>query len=590
MTAGRWSDAAEVTAERCHRAHAAAIAAFARRAGLASLSMIERVSRVWVLAAAAGVTLLAGFVWWRANALRDDAVHTGEIELSARADAAKLIVSEWLLDRRRGAIISADYAATMAGGGPLAGAARQVQSYFRLRQQLRSYTGAWLLDAAGTPVVRSPGALEVPDSDLRRFARAAAGGPEATPVPWIINDSTLILMFGAPVTREPGGRPIGTVLLAVNPRLPLFPLLYSERTPLHSGAANLVAHIGDEYVVLTAPHLTREGPGAARVPWSRAPYQGQLAIRGAETFGRFTDYRGVPVFSALRHLPGVEWGLIRQVDEGELLAGYQRRLAVEVALAFAAIAVLAAGFFAYTREQRATRLQILAQSADDLRASAGQLRELARRVETVREDEQIRIAREIHDQMGQELSAMRLALTWLVGGLPPDAGPARETALGLIAQVERTIDVGRRISAELRPPMLEDLGLGAALEWYLERFVRQYRIDFDLDVGDGGLPPAIARALYRIAQEALTNVARHSGASRVSVSLTHPGDAVELVIQDNGTGIPPDRVRARNTLGLLGMRERALAVSGEVTIGPGPSGGTVVRVRVPLAEAPVPAS
>jgi signal transduction histidine kinase len=152
----------------------------------------------------------------------------------------------------------------------------------------------------------------------------------------------------------------------------------------------------------------------------------------------------------------------------------------------------------------------------------------------------------------------------------------------MLALVDDTIDSVRRIAARLRPPVLEDLGLAAAIDALLERFVRQTRLEVELQA-DGAEVPAVARrALYRIVQEALTNVARHAQAKSVRVRLESLPELVVLEIADDGRGIPPGVIDNPGGLGLVGMRERAAALGADFQVLVGPGGGTSIRVSVPL--------
>jgi PAS domain S-box-containing protein len=221
------------------------------------------------------------------------------------------------------------------------------------------------------------------------------------------------------------------------------------------------------------------------------------------------------------------------------------------------------------------------QGEEALRASHEQLRLLARRLDEVRDEELTRLSREIHDELGHALTALRLDLGWLVPRLRRNREPVPRKAAEMLALVDDTIDSVRRIAAQLRPPVLEDLGLTPALESLLERFLRKTNLQVDLQAESAEVPPAARRTLYRIVQEALTNVVRHAEARTVRVRLESSPELVTLEIADDGRGIPPGMIGDPGSLGLVGMRERAAALGADFQIFAGPTGGTTVRVALP---------
>lgn len=218
-----------------------------------------------------------------------------------------------------------------------------------------------------------------------------------------------------------------------------------------------------------------------------------------------------------------------------------------------------------------------------LRESQEQLRHLAGRLEQVREEERKFLARELHDDLGQSLTAIKMNLSWLSGhpGAPPETFAAR--ILSSMDLADRTISAARRLASHLRPGIL-DLGLLAAVEWQVEqfRYSADIRCELELPAGEIPLSPNQQVALFRIFQETLTNVARHSRADLVTTRLTVSGGQVILAVQDNGRGITPEEMAKRSSLGLLGMRERVLSLGGSIEIEGKPGAGTLVRVSVPV--------
>lgn len=217
--------------------------------------------------------------------------------------------------------------------------------------------------------------------------------------------------------------------------------------------------------------------------------------------------------------------------------------------------------------------------------SEQQLRALAARMDAVREEERQGIAREIHDRMGQELTALKLDLAWMRPRLSdPDLTRRAERMDGLL---DEALETTRRVSAELRPALLDELGLAAAINWHAHEFETRTGIACAVQAAAGRGPdvgPRASLALYRILQEALTNVARHAGASSARVNLSTDGRELSLVVEDDGRGIADVELARPTALGLVGMRERALAVSGVVTVERRGEGGTRVTARVPMAR------
>jgi PAS domain S-box-containing protein len=220
---------------------------------------------------------------------------------------------------------------------------------------------------------------------------------------------------------------------------------------------------------------------------------------------------------------------------------------------------------------------------EDRQRSFEQLRALAARLQSVREEERKRLAREIHDQLGHALTAIKLDLSSLLRALPADHGCLSKMPSPLLELVDETIESVRRISTELRPGMLDDLGLAATVEWAAEEFAARTgtRCLLDLFSEQCPLDSETATAVFRIFQETLTNVARHANASEVKVRLADEDGDLTLEVHDNGRGIGVEELSSAKSLGILGMRERALLLGGTLSITGGPGKGTTVRVRIP---------
>ncbi len=218
-----------------------------------------------------------------------------------------------------------------------------------------------------------------------------------------------------------------------------------------------------------------------------------------------------------------------------------------------------------------------------------ELREWSARVLEAREEEKTMIARDLHDELGQLLTALKMDVAWMRERLPAADGELGAKASGMSDLLDRTVGSMRRISADLRPLMLDDLGLADAAAWLADDFAERSGVDCRLEVArDGtleGLDKPVATAVYRVLQESLTNIARHAQARHAWVVLARDAGGIHLDIEDDGRGIPQDRIAGAQSLGLKGMRERVLYLGGSVEIGPALRGGTRVSARIPLAGA-----
>ena len=217
--------------------------------------------------------------------------------------------------------------------------------------------------------------------------------------------------------------------------------------------------------------------------------------------------------------------------------------------------------------------------------SETRLRDLAEFLQTVREEERARIARELHDEMGQALTALRIDLGWLRSKCQPLGTPTVERVGAALGVVEHSIVSLRRISEDLRPAMLDSLGLAAAVEHHVTKFSERSGIACRLSMNreEFELDDRLATTVFRIVQETLTNVARHAGASEVSVRIDEVEDGIRLTIEDNGRGIAD--AKDKKTFGLLGMRERVAMLGGRLEIHSRPGKGTRIAGWLPHQKA-----
>jgi two-component system, NarL family, sensor histidine kinase UhpB len=223
---------------------------------------------------------------------------------------------------------------------------------------------------------------------------------------------------------------------------------------------------------------------------------------------------------------------------------------------------------------------------EHVRLSRERLRNLATRLQEIREEEHTLIAREIHDELGQALTGLRLDLSWLKNRLPKNWKVLPERIGGMIKEVDNQIDYVRNLSSSIRPAMLDDLGLGAAIEWQVQGFSTRTGCRYTLDISQLNFSNnyELETAVFRIFQEALNNIARHADADHIRVSLPKPDKNLVLTIRDNGVGITQDQLSNPHSIGIIGMHERAGAFGGKVSVQKLDVGGTQVTVTIPYND------
>ncbi len=226
------------------------------------------------------------------------------------------------------------------------------------------------------------------------------------------------------------------------------------------------------------------------------------------------------------------------------------------------------------------------QAEERLRTSHEQLRSLSAHLESVREEERTRMAREIHDELGQILTALKIDLSWLTKRFAKGQESLLEKTESMYELVDTAIQTVQRIAAELRPGVLDDLGLTAAIEWQAGEFEKltEIKYEFSSNPKDIVLDQDRSTAIFRIFQETLTNVVRHANATKVKVSLKEEVGKIVLSIRDNGKGIGKKQISDPKAFGLVGMRERARFWGGEVKISSTLGKGTTVAVSIPLTN------
>ena len=223
---------------------------------------------------------------------------------------------------------------------------------------------------------------------------------------------------------------------------------------------------------------------------------------------------------------------------------------------------------------------------EELRQINEDLRSLSSHLQNVREEERIQIARDIHDDLGQQLTGLKMDVTWLNQKLVIEDVAVREKMDSMIELIDETVKSVRRISSNLRPSILDDLGLIAALEWHSEEVEKrsEIKVNFSAEMPEPDIPVAMATGIFRIYQEVLTNAVRHANAHVITSSLQLKDDNLLLKIKDDGQGMDPAITGSKKTLGLIGIKERTFVLGGKFDLKSGPGKGTEVQISVPLRK------
>lgn len=224
------------------------------------------------------------------------------------------------------------------------------------------------------------------------------------------------------------------------------------------------------------------------------------------------------------------------------------------------------------------------QAEEKLKRTSKLLRELATHLQSIREEERTMIAQEIHDELGQVLTALKIQVSLLANKLDKNQQPLKEKINSLSDMIDASVESVQKISSKLRPGILDELGLIAAIEWQTEEFEKMTNIKCSLVLPGEELllEKSKSTAIFRIFQEALTNIARHAKATQASISLLQHQSIIYLEIQDNGRGITPEQEKDFNSLGIHGMKERAMVFNGQVYVEGITGKGTIVKVEIPI--------
>jgi PAS domain S-box-containing protein len=226
----------------------------------------------------------------------------------------------------------------------------------------------------------------------------------------------------------------------------------------------------------------------------------------------------------------------------------------------------------------------------EISASHQKLKALTAKLEDVREEERTHISRELHDELGQVLTGLKIDLTWLAKRIPEDLRPLFDKANAMRGQIDSIIEYIRRMATQLRPKLLDDFGFVEAIEWLISDFRERtaIRCRFHSNLQHMNIDPKASTIIFRLIQETLTNIMRHSGASSVSIDMRKTSTRLNIEVKDNGVGINENDMKATRSLGILGMRERVSILNGTIKIEGAPGKGTKIRISIPISEFAVP--
>ncbi len=340
-----------------------------------------------------------------------------------------------------------------------------------------------------------------------------------------------------------------------------------------SGELLLARKKGDKIeFLLSHRHSELTLPESLPLNSDRSPYLFR-ALNGESGTMVARDYKNIEVLAAYEPIKILNHALVAKINLDEIRAPFYRAGLLTLTLG---IVVIGFGVFLFWR--------LTDPLVEEILDSREQMRNLYHKLEATREEEKARIAREVHDELGQSLTALKIDLACLEQDIADKKLVATETVSGMAHLVDATIESVQRISTELRPQILDVFGLGEAIRSHAEDHLK-YGLTFDLSELDTQmrLKEDLSTTLFRIFQEALTNILRHAEATHVVVKLYQQENHVVLEVGDNGRGLAPGKTLDSHSLGLQGMKERARILGGRVTFSKVPEGGTQVTVTIPLS-------
>ena len=457
---------------------------------------------------------------------------------------------------------------------------------------------------------------EIIFSDLYRSERTGA-----------IRQSLCIPVFRS---SEKDTLPVGVIILRIDPYRYLFPLIQSWPTASQTAEALLIRREGDEGVFLNELRHRKDTALAFRFPISQVRLPAAMVLRGQEGIVEGVDYRGIAVLAALRKVPDSPWFLLSKMDQQEVYAPVRRLAWLTGLIVFLLISGtgLGAAFFwrgALLRErqrfedeltrinaeleqrvkERTETLQVINESLkkenqerleaqEALMESQRQLKYLSSQLLASEETERKRIAMELHDGLGQSLTAIKFRVESFLGAIRErgsQTGAQTEPLESVVPMIQECVREIHRIQANLRPSTIDDLGILATISWMCREFQSTYsaiRIERQINIEEKDVPDSLKMVIYRIIQEALNNIVRHSHAEGVCLSLRKTPSTIQLCIRDNGCGFDMKAAyslkRLKGGIGLTSMRERTETSGGSFRIETDCGRGTAILAEWQLVK------
>lgn len=553
-----------------------------------------------VLAAAiAGVGYLA-FDYQRQSISRHATEH-----LSTIAELRAQQVTSWMSERRasakmqgRHSFLADEIGRWLKQGAVEGDAAAAIKSRFAAIVESYGYRTVTLVDAQGYPLLSTHEPPEINAVQYRAAAEVMRSGNI------VISDFHLSankdkrepeIDILAPVyASEYDASPVAVLVFDIDPKASLHALIESWPIPSLSAETLLVERDENAVRYLTDLRHRKDAQFNLHLPLDQPDLVEAMGLRGQQGIVTGVDYRGVKVLAFLRSIPDTPWLMVAKLDGAEVYAPLQMRAGITALVT--AIFILAAALttiaWAHARREGEEKLQranteleerVRSRTAE-LEGSRQELRALIAVQESFQEEECKRVARELHDELAQKLTVLKLqiaSITSVVSAREPGLARQIQDMNELLTEM---ISAVGQIAANLRPVLLDQLGLITALRDLVEEFSERTRVECEFSVhpADLSVDDGLATPLYRMVQESLTNVARHAQATEVVVSLYRdPAGKITLDINDNGKGFASVDQSMRRSFGLIGMRERAALLGGEMKVHSQPGVGTSIEIVIP---------